>query len=395
MDVNKKLQRLLDQFVDAGVPGCGLAVSYKGRTVFTGYSGYARLEDKKAFDENTVFQIFSCTKNITATAVMQLYEDGLILLNDPVEKYLPFYKDVKVRTVDGGNEVYVTPAARPLRIKDLLTMTSGIPYGGVGTMAMADLAAIQEPYKLSTMDLAKAIAKVPLDFEPGTHFHYGYSFEILGALVEAVSGKSFGDYLKEHVFTPLNMSHTTFTLQKNMEKDLAAVYQFDGAGGVVRSEEVVVNKREGSDYQAELGGQGLLSTLDDMLSFATMLAMGGTHHNHHILGRNTIDLMRQNHLEGQALEDMKTVTRRSWPWYEGYGWGLSFRTLLSRTQAGSNGSVGEFGWCGASGTYLLADLDKQLAIAYAHQMWPCSNNMQDYCHPRVRNMVYAMLDELD
>ena len=223
MDVNKKLQRLLDQFVDAGVPGCGLAVSYKGRTVFTGYSGYARLEDKKAFDENTVFQIFSCTKNITATAVMQLYEDGLILLNDPVEKYLPFYKDVKVRTVDGGNEVYVTPAARPLRIKDLLTMTSGIPYGGVGTMAMADLAAIQEPYKLSTMDLAKAIAKVPLDFEPGTHFHYGYSFEILGALVEAVSGKSFGDYLKEHVFTPLNMSHTTFT-QKAVRHEKRAAF---------------------------------------------------------------------------------------------------------------------------------------------------------------------------
>lgn len=392
---NKKLDHLLDQFVEKGVPGCGLAVSYKGETIYTGYRGMSRLEDQKAFDENTILQIYSCTKNITAAAVMKLYEDGLILLNDPLEKYLPFYKNVKVRVVDGGNEVYVTPAVKPLRIKELLTMTSGIPYGGIGSMARVDLAAIKDPYKLSTMELAREIAKVPLEFEPGTHFLYGYSFEVLGALVEAVSGKSFEEYLKEKIFDPLEMTRTTFTLKRDMEKDLATMYEFDENGGRVMSRDIVVNKREGSDFKAELGGQGLLSTVNDMLNFITMYAMGGANKGHRILSRNTIDLIRENHLEGEALQDMKAVTRRSWPWYEGYGWGLGCRTLISKTQAGSNGSLGEFGWCGASGTYFLADPEKQLAIAYAHQLWPCSNNMQDYCHPRVRNVVYAMLDDLD
>lgn len=391
----KKLDRLLERFVEEGVPGCALAVSYRGETVYTGYSGMARLEDGKQFDENTIFQIYSNTKNITATAVMKLYEEGLLLLNDPVEKYLPFFQDVKVRVADGANETYVFTAVKPLRIKELLTMTAGIPYGGFGTMAMRDLETVRDCFGKSTMELAKEIAKVPLDFEPGTHFHYGLCFEVLAAVIEAVSGKKFSEYLKETIFEPLEMNHTTFTLTKEMEKNLATVYEFDGNGGRVTSREAVVLKREGNGFAGELGGQGALSTIGDMTNFATMLAMGGKYKGNRILSRNTIDLMRMNHLQGTALKDMQTITRRSWPWYEGYGWGLGCRTLLSKQQAGSNGSVGEFGWCGAAGTYLMADPEKQLGIAYAHQMWPCSNNRQEYCHPRVRNVVYGMLDDLE
>lgn len=391
----KKLDRLLERFVEEGVPGCALSVSYRGETVYTGYIGVARLEDGKRIDENTVYQIYSNTKNITATAVMKLYEEGLLLLNDPVEKYLPFFRDVKVRVADGANETYIFPAKNPLRIKELLTMTAGIPYGGAGTMAMRDLEMVGDLYNRSTMELAKEIAKVPLDFEPGTHFHYGLCFEVLAAVVEAVSGKRFGEYLREVIFEPLEMHHTTFTLTKEMEKDLATVYEFDGKGGRIASREAVVLKREGNGFAGELGGQGLLSTIGDMIHFATMFAMGGKYKGNRILSRNTIDLMRMNHLEGTALADMQAITKRSWPWYEGYGWGLGCRTLLSKQQAGSNGSVGEFGWCGAAGTYLMADPEKQLAVAYAHQMWPCSNNRQEYCHPRVRNVVYGMLDELE
>ena len=391
---SKKIDRLLNRFIEEGVPGCGLAISYQGEIIYTGYKGMARLEDQKVFDRNTVLQIYSNTKNVTATAIMKLYEDGLILLNDPVEKYLPFYKGVKVRGTDGSNEIYTLPAARPLRIKELLTMTAGIPYAGFGTMAMRDLASIQGFFRMPTMDLAKEIAKIPLDFEPGSHFQYGYCFEILGALVEAVSGQKFGTYLKEQIFDPLGMQHTTFTLTKEMEKDLATVYELGSNGGCVASKEAVVHKREGSGFEGEPGGEGLLSTIEDLIRFITMYAMGGKYNGHRILSRNTIDLMRENHLEGTALADMQAVTRRSWPWYEGYGWGLGGRTLISKTQAGSNGSLGEFGWCGAAGTYLLADPEKQIAIAYGHQLWPSSNNRQEYCHPRIRNVVYAMLDDL-
>ena len=123
----KKLDRLLERFVEEGVPGCALAVSYRGETVYTGYSGMARLEDGKQFDENTIFQIYSNTKNLTATAVMKLYEEGLLLLNDPVEKYLPFFQDVKVRVADGANETYVFTAVKPLNVYGIITSTvSGI-----------------------------------------------------------------------------------------------------------------------------------------------------------------------------------------------------------------------------------------------------------------------------
>jgi len=393
MDTSR-LDRLLERCVEEGVPGCALAISYRGEKIYTGYRGVARLEDGKPVDENTVYQIYSNTKNITAAAVMKLFEEGQILLNDPVEKYLPFFKDVKVRLADGANEMYVIPAKNPLRIKELLTMTAGITYAGFGTMAMRDMAQIRDLYKLSVMDLAKEIAKIPLDFEPGTHFHYGMCFEVLAALIEAVSGKRFSEYLKETFFDPLEMPHTTFTLTKEMEKNLATVYEFDGKGGRVPSRDAVVHNREDDDSEEELGGEGLLSTLEDMIHFITMFAMGGIYKGRRILSRSTIDLMRMNHLEGTALADLQDITKRSWPWYEGYGWGLGCRTLMSKQQAGSPGNVGEFGWCGAAGTYMMADPEKELAIAYAHQMWPCSNNRQEYCHPRVRNVAYAILDEL-
>lgn len=389
----EKIDALLEQFISVGIPGCALAVSYKGKIIYQGYRGLARIEDGKEVDQNTVYQLFSNSKCVTATAVMKLYEQGKLLLNDPVENYLPFFKDVKVRTIDGSNEISVKRAENPLRVKDLLTMTAGIPFIGQGTMTMADYAKIEDPYKMTTMELAERIAGIPLDFEPGTHYHYGMTFEILGALVEAVSGKRFGEYLKEEIFEPLEMQATTFVLTRAMEKDLASVYEFE-KNGLVKSSFVPV-LTEDNGYKGESGGVGLLSTIGDMINFATMWAMGGEYKGHRILSRNTIDLMRENHLEGTAMEDFKAITKKSWPWYEGYGWGLGCRTLMSKTQSGSNGSIGEFGWCGAAGTYILADPGKQLAIAYAHQLMPVAGNKQDYCHPRIRNAVYSMLDEWD
>ena len=387
----ERLDQLLEHFISVGVPGCALVVSYKGKIVYTGYRGLARTEDKKAIDENTIYQIYSNTKNITAVAVMKLFEKGLILLNDPIEKYLPCFANATYQTWDGSNEIREQPVSRSIRIKDLLAMTSGLPQGGKGSMTSYEYGDMMDMFQCPIMELAERLSKIPLEFDLGTHWHYGVSFDILGALVEAVSGKKFSRFLKEEIFEPLQMTHTTFLLTKEMEPDFANIYILENGKQV--NAHILPFMTEENGCQGESGGGGLLSTLEDMIHFTTMLAMGGTWNGQKILSRNTIDLMRENHLEGQAFDDFQAVARKSWPWFEGYSWGLGGRTLISRAQSGSSGPVGEYGWCGAAGSYLMADPERELGIMYMHQMFPVVGNLQDYCHPRIRNVVYSLLDE--
>ena len=392
MATMQKLDQLLDQFISAGVPGCGLAVSYKGEIVYTGYRGKADLEQGTEIDEQTVYRIASCTKIVTAVAVMKLYEEGKLLLNDPVEEYLPFFHNIPYQTCDGSGEVVRHPTTGPLTIKHLLTMTSGIPYAGRGSVTANDYREkLGNIYQLTAMDLAQKISEIPLEFDPGTHWKYGLGYDVLGAIVEAITGTKFGTYIQEEVLTPLGMTHTAFLCTQEMEKRRARTYQRTENGYIDTTREANITPTNGG--KLESGGGGLLSTLGDLVQLAGMLAQGGSWKGERLLSRNTIDLMRLNHLRGQAMEDFRRMSEQSYPWYKGYGWGLAGRTLIDCQEAGSNGSVGEFGWCGAVGPYILADPEQELGIAYVHQMSPVIGGMQDYCHPRVRNTVYALLDK--
>lgn len=392
MIANERLNQLLQNFISAGIPGCGLAVSYKGKIVYTGYCGIAQIDNRKKVDENTVYRIMSCTKNFTATAIMKLYEEGRLLLNDPLENYLPFFKNIPYQTFSPANEKIICKTSRPVTIKDLLLMTSGIPYGGKGSFTANDyLEKIGNIYAPSTMELARMISEIPLQFDPGSHWQYGMGYDVLGAVVEVVTGKRFGEYLKEAIFEPLGMKNTGFICTKEMERNLAWPYNL--TQGVPFRDETEPIIRENSELKAELGGAGLYSTLGDLIRFAGMLGQGGSWEGKRILSRNTVDLMRKNHLKGQPMEDFKLMAQEAYPWYEGYGWGLCGRTLIDCQEAGSNGSVGEFGWCGMYGTYIMADPQRELAVAYVQQTFPVIGGKQDYCHPRIRNVVYSLLDE--
>lgn len=399
MNYQERLDNLLKNFVDAGVPGCGLSVSYKGKIVYTGYHGLARLEDQLKADENTVYKVASCSKLITSTAVMKLYEEGKLLLNDPIELYLPFFRNMEYQTYDGSNEITRHPTTQPITIKHLLTMTSGMPYMGKGSPTAVDymekMGAIfsKKMFAMTNMELAEEISKVPLAFDPGSHWHYGLSYDVLGAVVEAITGKTFGAYLKEAIFDPIGMDHTTFLCTEDMEKHLAGCYMYADGKHTNISTPPEMTPTNGA--KLESGGGGLFSTLSDLTKFAGMWAQGGIWEGKRILSRNTIDLMRKNHLKGQPMEDFKKMCDQSYPWYKGYGWGLAGRTLVDCQEAGSNGSVGEFGWCGAYGPYILADPERELGIAYTQQMLPVIGGMQDYCHPRIRNVVYSLLEEWD
>lgn len=271
-------------------------------------------------------------------------------------------------------------------------MTSGIPYMGKGSVtALEYRERLGGMYALPVGELARRISEIPLEFDPGTHWHYGLGYDVLAAVIEEITGKTFGAYLSEAVFEPLGMSHTTFVYREEMEKDLASAYRLVDGTHVKVPGTPKVTADGGPRYES--GGGGLMSTLGDLIRFAGMWGQGGIWKGRRILGRNTIDLMRRNHLRGQALEDFRKMAEQSYPWYKGYGWGLAGRTLMDCQEAGSNGSLGEFGWCGAFGPYILADPERGLGVVYVQQMSPVIGGMQDYCHPRVRNVVYSLLDE--
>ena len=156
MTARKRLDQLLHDFVEAGIPGCALSVVYKGENVYTGFSGMARVEEKKVIDANTVYKLASCTKPMTAAAAMKLYEEGKFLLDDPVERYLPFFRNMTYQTFDGSGEIIRHPVTNPITIRNLLTMTSGIPYMGRGSLTAEDyMAKIGGMYNLPVMELAK------------------------------------------------------------------------------------------------------------------------------------------------------------------------------------------------------------------------------------------------
>ena len=388
----QRLENLLDSFVAAGVPGCALAVSYKGKVVYSGYRGFENAEEKRPVDADTVYQLASCTKVICAAAAMKLVEEGKILLNDPVENYLPFFKDLKYQYQDGGGEVVLLPTTKKLTIKHLMTMTSGIPSAGNGSpTAVAYRERIGFGRDLTLMELSKRISEIPLESDPGTHWRYGIGFDVLACIMEVVTGKRLGDYLKEAFFDPLGMTHTTYALTEEMNQHLAGVYSLSG-GKLVKKNTVPAVAKEGAPVR-EFASGGLLSTISDLVRFAGMMAQGGSWEGKRILSSRSINLMSQNHLQGTALEDFKRMGEHAYPWYKGYGWGLAGRTLIDPQEAGSIGSVGEFGWCGAFGPYFLIDPSTGLGVIYAHQMFPVIGGMQDHCHPRVRNVVYSLLDQ--
>lgn len=388
---DKRLDDLLKIFVDSGIPGCALAVNYRGQRVYEGYCGMARLEDRTKIAKDTIYRIYSNTKNITATAVMQLFERGLLLLNDPVEMYLPCFENMLYQRYDGSGEVTLQPTTRSITIKDLLTMTSGIPYYGIGSVTTTKyLEAFGDGTTLNNMELAKEISAIPLAFDPSSHWQYGLGYDVLGAVIETISGKTLGEYFHDEIFMPLGMKETSFYCTDAQMARLANVY--DWTDGIYKTANCDMFITQENGHRLESGGGGLVSVLEDLLCFANMWALGGTVNGIHILGRNTISLMQKNHLRGQALLDFQSMSKYSYPWYQGYGWGLAGRTLVDASEAGSNSSFGEFGWCGMGGTYILADPSRQLAIAYAQQTLPVIGGKQDYSHPRIRNAVYSLLD---
>lgn len=381
----KELQALLDRLVDKEyMPGTGCIVIQNGKIVFEHYHGFADIEGKRPVERDTIHKLFSMTKVFTNTAILQLYERGLLTLSDPVSNYIPEFKDMTWCKPIGNGSVEIVPCTVPIRIIDLCTMSAGLTYGWGTSLADRETNRLRDELEkenpnYSTLDFAKMLAKAPLLFEPATHWNYSYCHDVLGALIEVVSGKNFETYLKENIFEPLGISDTSFHPQPGKEDRVAKLYVFDPETKNLIDRPMTL----GSSPAYESGGAGLSGTIMDYATFADALTNHGTSTNGvRILGRKTVDLMRTNCLDEQRLKDNGGTVN-------GFGYGIGVRTLINNTDNGNLDSIGSFGWSGAAGTHVIMDPSEKLTMVYVQQRFP--SNETDIL-PRLRATLYGAID---
>lgn len=373
--VDEFLQMLHTQ---RGKAGIDLAVYLDGKIVHRKQIGMADRENNVPISNDTLYRMFSMTKPITCLAMMQLYEQGKFLLSDPVGVYLPEFMHLNV--------AHRQPTqCSSMTLHNLFTMTSGLTYN-LETEPLQKL--YRENPNFTTREFVQAIAKSPLAFNPGEHWYYSLSHDVLAAVVEVISGQRFSDYLKEHIFEPLGMKNTYFWLPQSEMHRACVRYHYDYEKNEYVRDAGETDTQRFNTYQRscnfESGGAGLTTTVDDYAKFANMLTRLGTAEDGtRIIAEGTLNMMRENHLVGQQQTDF------NWIQFHGYGYGLGVRTLISRAAAGSPGSLGEYGWAGAAGTYVLCDPARKLTVVYAQQATP---NDEIYVHPRLRNMIYAALE---
>lgn len=310
-----------------------------------------------------LYFLYSASKPITCTAALQLYEKGLLNLDDYVYKYIPEYEHMKVKTEDG-----IKDAQNPITIRHLFTMTSGINYN-IGSKSIKET--VLENPNASTMDIVKAIAKEPLEFEPGTHWQYGLSHDVLAGIIEIVCGTSFGEYLKKNIFDVCVMEKTYLYYNENMS--ICNQYRYDAENKQVVPKE----KKNGfiitPNYES--GGAGIISCVDDYMKFASTLI-----NTEKLLKRETLCLMNTPQIGKEAYQDFQNCKR-------GYSYGLGVRTNAD----GNFSAKGEFGWDGAAGAYVLMDPENHIAVFYATHICDYGFYQYEDLHLKLRDVVYKYL----
>ena len=385
-----RLQRLSDvlqEYVSDGrLAGAVALVARHGGVAYLETFGHRDLESRSPMHEDAIFRIASQTKALVSVGVMILQEQGLLLITDPVGKYLPEFRTTTVAEPreDGGYDV--VDAERPITIRDLLTHMAGISYGNGVARDRWGEAGIQGWYFAHRDEPIGAtvarMAALPFDAQPGERWIYGYSTDILGALVERVSGLALYDFLRTRIFEPLGMRDTHFYLSEAKSDRLAVVYSAKAEGGLERAPDPGGMVGQGAYLEGPRksfsGGAGLLSTAIDYARFLQMLLNGGELDGVRVLTRKTVQLMTVDHLGELQLSD-------------GVGFGLGFSVVEDLGARGLPGSIGEFGWDGAYHSTYWVDPQEQLVVVYLTQLIPATN-LDD--HGKLRTLVYqALIDE--
>ncbi|UQZ37173.1 serine hydrolase [Paenibacillus sp. PK3_47] len=348
------------------IAGANFMVIKNGEEVFYHEDGLADIEAGRPISRDSIFRLYSMSKPVTAAAIMLLLERGELDLFDPVSHYIPGFRNQKV--VKDGR---LTSPVREANIHDLLNMTSGLVYGGTDPAGQHTETLIHElssrmfgENPMTTMEFADRLGQGPLAFEPGSFWQYGTSGDVLGAVVEAVCGMRYGEFLQKEFFGPLGMKDTGFWLTVEQRSRLARTYQDNGAGGLKRYDDsqLGVNHHFDREPAFESGGAGLASTIDDAAKFTTMLLNNGSLHGHQLLKPRTVQYMTS-----AGLTPLQQKGFTLWHSRCGHSYGNQMRIMTEPGQAGHIGSKGEYGWHGWLGAYFTNSPQDALSVLFMVQ----------------------------
>src|SRR3954454_2459871 len=391
------------RYVDRGhLPGVLTMIYRRGQLVHTGMSGQMDLERGKPLRDDAIFRIYSMSKPITAVALMMLAEEGLIGLDDDVATHIPSWKNLGVYAtglpslVATGEPAFITtPVERPMKVVDLVTHTSGLTYGFMNRTSVdrvyrhLRIAGVNAEGGLDAM--IEKLAKLPLEFSPGTRWNYSVSIDVMGYLVQKLSGMTFGEFLRTRLFEPLGMVDTAFWCPPEKVDRFASCYQPAPSGGITLQDDAGK-----STYAAppnlESGGGGLVSTGHDYMRFCRMMLAGGTLDGVQILSPKTVALFSLNHLAGnQELADMAPPGLFSEAGYSGIGFSIGCGVNIDVARTRLPGTLGEYFWGGAASTAFWIDPKEELAVVFMTQV--IGTDARLTLRRDLRTLVYSAMTE--
>lgn len=387
----ENVDRLLQGFVDQGLPGCTLHIAQHGKTLYEGCFGYADVENRVKMTPSHVFRMASMSKLPLYTTMMVLYERGLLVMDDPISKYFPEWKTSRKVVKDQDGTERVVPTDRPILVKDVMTMACGLPYcfpamkdsrNFTERSMAACLSPLWEKGSYELREEIRALSEAVLAFEPGTHWMYGYSSELAAGLIEAVCDKTANDVFADILFRPLGMTDTAPHYFGDIRERMVRLYaqKPDGTFELTATD---MDRKHEPGAENKKGNPRLFSTGRDYTRLMQMLSCGGQLDGVRIMGRKTIDLMRTNTLNEQQMRDFTD------DYNKGYGYGYGVRTLIDKSLGNNNGSFGAFGWTGGFGTWCEADPEDGVSIVFMQNLFPALDNN---VHGQVRAVSYSIIE---
>ena len=391
-----RLHRLDDHFrryVDDGrLAGWQVLVSRRGEIAHHSTCGVRSFEKNEPFTEDTVVRLYSMTKPLTTIAAMQLVEQGLVQLKDPVAKFIPAFSATPVYRSGSVQKPMTEPQTLPMLVWHLMTHMSGLTYGFHNTHPVDAMYRTQgfewgQPEDLDLAACCERWAQLPLVFQPGTEWNYGISTDVLGRIVEVVSGLDLEEYFQQHILGPLGMTDTSFYIDDaNRKSRLAELYIPHPETGVATSAPAFLRRPERPSMLS--GGGGLYGTAADYMRFCQMILNGGALDGERVIGRHTLDYMGKNHLPGNV--DLEAIGRPLFAEsaFVGVGFGLGFSVVIDAAAGKVPSTTGEMAWGGAASTAFWVDPAEDLAVVFLTQLLPSSTHA---IRPELKQLVYQAL----
>jgi CubicO group peptidase (beta-lactamase class C family) len=386
-------EHLRKRYIEPGkIPGSIALVARRGKVCYLDVAGQRDVERGTDMTADTIVRIYSMTKPVTSVALMTLYERGLFSLDDPVHRFIPEWRKLRVYKAGSHPLFATTPCTRHMTIRDLFMHTSGLTYDFMHASnvdaAYRELGLGLPSRGYTLQEMIDQLATLPLEFSPGERWNYSVATDVLGCLIERISGQSLPDYMQQAIFEPLGMVDTSFEIPADKVPRLASCYERN-----LQKEVILQDDCQDSHFASRTfwsGGGGLLSTVEDYYRFSQMLLNGGTLEGRRVIGSRTLQFMTRNHLPGGADMSQFATGSFSETIYEGVGFGLGFANKIDPVSNGYPGSEGSFFWGGLASTLFWVDPKEELVVVFLTQLIPSSTfNFRG----QLENIIYASLEQ--